>query len=648
MRKFATLLVASLVLVQPVSAQQSASPENVPLEAFAQLPRMQDPMLSPDGTHLAYIRSIRGRGHLVIQELFKENAKSAVIPPAETTDFSWLHWANNDRLVFGAAAMRKSGSVETIRTRLFAVDKDGNNTKHIIKPAVGKRTGSNMRSGYPPAQIQDDVVHWLPDEPNHILVSLDGDHNGADEIRRVNISNGNFTIVQPDQRGIQSWLTDHDGVPRLGWGFRDDKFRVVSRTGDVGWKTDTEASWRDAGYFPQGFSDVPDVAYMLGPDRNGFEVISTMNVVTNEFLENVMSREGIDVGGLIYDPYTLQPVGVHITEHQREYHYFDKTLAAIQTAIDKVLPDTINHIASTSEDRRKVLVFASSDVDAGAYMFLDRDKGTLDFVDELMPGLVPELMSPVEPVSYEARDGLTIPAYLIVPRNAEPTNLKTIILPHGGPASRDDKSFWFLSQFLASRGYAVFKPNFRGSTGYGRVFEFAGRKEWGGKMQEDVTDGVQWLIDEGIADPDNICIVGWSYGGYSAAMGAVQTPDLYQCAASINGVLNLPRLIADDKKYIGGSVWSRHMGIEDEHSMTVSPYQQAEHIRIPMLIIQAKDDARVHLDQGKTMARRLERQKKAVTYVEVDHGGHSMTNTAARREILMALETFLAENLGGD
>ena len=412
------------------------------------------------------------------------------------------------------------------------------------------------------------------------------------------------------------------------------------------WRTATEADWRDAGFFPQGFSSTEDVAYMIGPDETGREVLRTMNVLTGEFLETVLARDGIDVGGLLLDPLTRLPVGAHITEHQTEYHYFDKSLNALQRAIDRAQPDTVNHIVSTTSDRRKVLVHSSSDVDPGTYLFLDRDKGSLDFIAESMPGLPPDLMSPMEPVSYKARDGLTIPAYLIVPRGMSPENLKMVVLPHGGPAARDEKTFWFLSQFLASRGYAVFQPNFRGSSGYGRQFEFAGRKEWGGKMQEDVTDGTQWLIEQGIADPERMCIVGWSYGGYAAAMGAVQTPDLFQCAASINGVLNLPRLIADDRKYIGGSAWTRHMGLEDERAYTVSPYQQAEHIQIPMLIIQARDDARVHLDQGKRMARRLERQDKAVDYVEVELGGHNMSNEIARREILASLEAFLARNIG--
>ncbi len=165
-------------------------------------------------------------------------------------------------------------------------------------------------------------------------------------------------------------------------------------------------------------------------------------------------------------------------------------------------------------------------------------------------------------------------------------------------------------------------------------------------MQEDVTDSAHWLVEQGIADPDRMCIVGWSYGGYSAAMGGVQTPNLYQCAASINGVLDSPRLIADDKKYIGGSTWTRHMGLEDTKAKTVSPYHQAKLIKIPILIVQAMDDSRVHLDQGKKMAKRLKRLNKPVEYVEVDFGGHSMTNEAARQQILRSLEAFLAENLG--
>lgn len=635
------LLCAAL----PLNAQSLNDPGAISVEKFAQLPVMTDAELSPDGTHLAYIRPIKGRKHLIVQSLGGQG-KPAVVPPTEDLDFDWLHWANNDRLVFSVSATRWRRNAETRETRLWAINRDGTNPQHIVRPSRATRTGSSIARELAPPQIQSDVIHWLPDEADHILVAIDGDHDGAYEVRRIDIRDGEYDVVMDGRDGIQDWLTDQAGNLRIGWGYRNESsYRVVTKRDDGQWRSVDKSTWLDVGFFPQAFTASQDIVYMRGPDKNGFAVVRKLNISTGEFLESVFAIDGIDANGLALDPVTLQPAGVRYIEHQRIVQYFDDSLAALQRSIDAVSPDTANEIVSMSSDRRKVLIHSSSDVDAGTYTFLDRDKNALSLVAEAMPGLPPDMMSPIEPVSYAARDGLTIPAYLTVPRGKAPENLPVVVLPHGGPSSRDDQSFWFLSQFLASRGYAIFQPNFRGSSGYGRSFEMAGRREWGGKMQEDVTDGTHWLIEQGIADPDRVCIVGWSYGGYSAAMGAIQNPDLYQCAASINGVLNLPRLIADDLKYIGGSVWTRHMGFEDENSKSVSPYHQAERIQIPMLIIQAKDDPRVHLDQGKRMADRLKRLKKQVQYVAVDLGGHNMSNEGARQTILRSLESFLAQSL---
>lgn len=637
------VVLAGLIL--PAQAQQVSKPSEIPIEAFAQLPVMRSPELSPDGSHLAYLRPINGRAHLVIQTMIGSQGKPVVIPPVGDLDFRWLHWANADRLVFLISATRQRGIRETTETRLWALDKDGSNTLHIVKPSTTMKTGSSLGRELPNAQVQGDVIHWLPDEPNHILVSLDGDQNGAYEVRKIDIRDGEYDIARDDYVGIQDWLTDQSGNLRLGWGYRSSAFKMITKTDKGRWISAKKADWWDSDFFPQAFTESPDILFMRGRNEKGYAVLRTMDITTGEFLETVFEREGIDAESIVLDPVTRLPVGVAYVDHEERVHYFDESLAALLRAIDAVLPTTVNEIVSITEDRRKVLIYSFSDIDPGTFSFLNRDKNNLSFVAEAMPGLPPELMSTVEPVSYDARDGLSIPAYLTLPNGALKENLPVVVMPHGGPASRDDKSFWFLSQFLASRGYAVFQPNFRGSSGYGRSFELAGREEWGGKMQEDVTDGTKWLIEQGIADPERICIVGWSYGGYSAAMGAVQTPDLFQCAASINGVLDLPRLINDDRGYIGGSVWTTHMGLEDENAKLVSPYHQAERIQIPMLIIQAEDDARVHLDQGKRMTSRLKRLKKPYEYVEVELGGHSMTNEPARQTILRSVESFLEETL---
>ena len=605
---------------------------------------MTNPELSPDGQYLAYIGPLQGRSHLVIKQLGSSN-RPVVIPPGEDGHIEWLHWANPDRLVFLVSASRKRDRVETAETRLWAIDKDGGNLISIVRPSRTDRIGTRLGRSLMPAQLQGDVLHWLPDEPNHLLLALDGDGNGGYEVRKIDIRDGSYRETRNDTEGIQDWLTDHNGEVRLGWGYRGKRFRVMYKNEKNTWSSAEKASWRDAGYFPNSFTEDPNIVYMFGYSGTGHSIVNTIDLNSGEVVDEIFYRDGIDARAIVTDPLTRLPVGVAYTHHLPRIRYFDKSMDALQRGIDKAIPDTANRIVSMTADRRVVLIHSVSDTDPGTLYFLDRNSSQLSFVAEDLPGLPVELMSTVEPVSYEARDGLTIPAYITYPRGKPRENLPFVVLPHGGPASRDDRSFWFLSQFIASRGYGVLQPNFRGSSGYGRPFENAGKQEWGGKMQEDVTDGTRWLVEQGIADARRICIAGWSYGGYAAAMGAVQTPDLYQCAASINGVLNLPRLIADDRHYIGGTVWSRHVGLAGEKSKSVSPHHQAERITVPMLIIQAKDDVRVHQDQGTGMARQLKRHDKPHRYIEVELGGHSMTNEAARLTILTELEAFLAENL---
>ena len=277
----------------------------------------------------------------------------------------------------------------------------------------------------------------------------------------------------------------------------------------------------------------------------------------------------------------------------------------------------------------------------------DRDAGSMEPFGWMNEELNPELTAEVRPVEYESSDGTVIPAYLTLPLGAEPKDLPAIVLPHGGPASRDDASFWFLSQFLVSRGYAVLQPNFRGSTGYGWQFRDAGRNQWGGIMQADVDAGAAWLASEGIADPDRICIVGWSYGGYSAAMGLINSPELYRCGVGINGAYNLPRLIADGNRFVSGTMWTRHIGLDGERARGVSPHHQADRIQAPVLLIHADDDHRVVPEQAEDFHRELVERDKEAQLVTVPHGGHSMLNSSARQRILDEIERFLAEHIGG-
>lgn len=638
--------IAVTGVASPTSAQPISKPSEIPAEAFAQLPLISSAALSPDGNYVSFLRPVDGRRHLIIQKV-GGGERPTVLPTLKNLEYDWARWANNERLVVALSYSAKRGITETLETRLIAVDRDGTDIKFIIKPGKRGKTGSRLATTtLPPPQLQHNVIDWLPSEPDHILVSVDEDSDGRQEVRKVNILDADYDIVRSGTRGIQGWVVDQNHTVRLGYGYDSSKFMMKLRSADGSWYEANRKDWWDLGHVPQKFTDDPDVVYVIGPNGQGRDALHTLSLSSGELLETVFSHDQFDIEGLIENPTTGKPVGVSYIADLPRSHYFDKSFASLQASIDKAFPDTSNRLVSMSDDRQRLLVQVSSDVVPGAYYYWDRANRSVSIIANTMPDLPSELLAPVRSVWLEARDGLPFEAFLTVPVGSSGDALPTIVLPHGGPQARDDRSFWFLSQFLASRGYAVLQPNFRGSTGYGDAFLFAGRKEWGGKMQQDVTDATLWMIDEGIADPERICIVGWSYGGYAAAMGAIQEPDLYRCAASINGVLNLPRLIADDKKYIGGRAWTRHMGLSEAKASDVSPYHLAEELQDPLLIIQATDDARVHTDQGKGMARRLKRLKKDHEYVEVDFGGHSMSNEPARLTILRSVEAFLAKHNG--
>ncbi len=629
-----------------LSAYTHAADDLIPIETFAQLELISSARLSPDGSHFAYLRPIEGRRYIVVQALHSAG-KPYVLAPFDNLEYSWLQWANSERIVFAMSFSSKRGITETTETRLLSMRYDATDIAHIIKPGFRDRVGTRIASVQLPApQIQDDVIDWLPEEPNFILVSVDEDSNGQDEVRKVDIRNGDYDVIRRDTRGIQHWVTDQNHDVRIGYGYDPIRgFVMMYRPIDGDWgQAKDEGCWT-SGLMPQAFSADASNVYVMGPNPSGRQSVGMLSIASGDIVETTYTHDSIDATGLVFDPFTNRALGVSYTDDYPRVEYFDEEFKSLQATIDRALPDTINRITSYSDDKRRILIRSFSDVVPGSFYFWDRDEGQMQHVADAMRNLPPEKLASVESHWIDIGDGMRMQMFLTRPTANIDGPVPAVVLPHGGPEARDDRRFWFLSQFLASRGYAVLQPNFRGSTGYGYEYRQAGRQQWGGAMQDDVTTATHWLIDEGIADPERIAIVGWSYGGYAAAMGLIQAPELYRCAVSINGVLNLPRLIADDRQYIGGSVWTKHVGLTEAKSADVSPYHQAERIQEPILVIQAKDDARVHEDQGRNFSKRMKKLKKPIEYVAVDFGGHSMTNEAARLTILKEVEVFLAENM---
>jgi dipeptidyl aminopeptidase/acylaminoacyl peptidase len=359
-----------------------------------------------------------------------------------------------------------------------------------------------------------------------------------------------------------------------------------------------------------------------------------------------------DVVGTINDEWTDRVEGAFIVSDIYETRFFEPEYQAVQAGLAQAFPALQVILASSTLTRDKVIVQTESPRSPTAFYFLDRTTHEASKIASQYPELTEADLGEMRPYPYKARDGLDIPAYLTLPPGKPAKNLPVVVMPHGGPDARDSLGFDWWAQFLANRGYAVLQPNYRGSSGYGRPFTEAGLKQWGLKMQDDISDGVVRMIADGIADPKRICIVGGSYGGYAALAGATLTPDLYACAVSVAGISDLPEMLKREERLYGkdswtASFWASRIGQNDGGRLAAtSPARLADRVKAPILLMHGKNDTTVPIEQSELMRDALARAGKPVTFVAFDGDDHYMEFGYSRIQMLTELEKFLKANIG--
>lgn len=639
-------LFTLLICLTPLQLYAAKSAHNpLPLEDFYNDAMIEDIELSPDSTHLLALKNIGGDTVVMVVEL--ESGKTFY--PAKTDNkefkFNWVRWANNDRLLMSLRFdSRMLNGVRYMQSRLLATDaKKPSKMITLVKP--DEDAAYNWVSQY-----QDNIISLLPDDPNHILISVDREMPLHQTVYKANVNTGKLSRVKKHSSTVRSWFADRAGNVRIGEHYDDKKRKVTYKILDLAtdkWVVAWEYTvFDEPSIYIAGFGNNPNELYIFA-DHEGRQALFRVDLSKPDYpRELVLSDERYDVNGrLIYSNAHKEVVGLYYNDGSSRSVFWNSEFKAFQGGLDKALPDTRNYIVNMSADARKYVLYTTNATNPGTYLYGDRDAKTLSHLAAAYPQLTDDVLVAKQSRTYKARDGLELEGFLSLPKTFANKPTATIILPHGGPMSEDGKEFDMFSTFMANRGYVVFQPNFRGSSGYGHDFMMQAVGGYGLEMQDDLEDAVKYLVDEKIADPKKVCIVGASYGGYAALMGATKTPDLFQCAISFAGMSDLVSMSRNFRFFANKNTARKQFGEDKGQLKESSPVRMAERVQIPILLIHGRDDTSVPVDQSRSMAKALKKHGKNYEYIELEDGTHYLDYLPHRQQTFEAMEKFLQKYL---
>ncbi|MFM2288612.1 MAG: hypothetical protein RL684_1755 [Pseudomonadota bacterium] len=634
MRRIPLSVLLGLVLWPLAAARAHADP--IPTNVFAMVPLVEHSSISPDGNRFAFQFSANGQHAVSIINLVDpKSARINVLIP-DQANVLWITWVNSDYVLVGLDALQYIEGSDWYIRRDVSINASTGKITRLLRDMGGQNAG--------------DVV-WMPhDGSTRILMSAQNSiYEGEDfypSVYQVDVADGHTSNFVPARAGIMDWMADPEGNVRIGIGYEDSArtFRMMYRSTPHGaLRTLDRADRRKDEHLMHPFLLLPgDHALVLHDNAQGRTGVYETDLNTLADVRTVYDPPTDEVTGPILDKDDSKLLGVYTSSLAEPVHWFDETLASLQARFSRNLGDFHVAITSLSADGQRMLVSLTDANAPGALYLFDHKTEQLTRLALMNPVISTRHLAPVKLVQYAARDGLQIEAVLTLPEGRKPEHLPMIVLPHGGPWAQDRPTWDYWSQFLANRGYAVLQPNFRGSTGYGDAFMHKGDGQLGLAMQDDVTDGVRWAIEQGIADGKRVCIVGASYGGYAAMWGIVRDPDLYRCGVSIAGVSSLKREMRN--------FWhttTANMAMDDWKRMTpdfdaVSPINAIDRIHVPLLLIHGKKDVTVDFENSQRMYDKMRKAGKTVELVPVPLSDHYFERLEDRVTLLSAMETFLA------
>ena len=624
MNRLLIVFVLLLGIVSCKPALKTAPP--IAMEDFFRNPEKSGYRISPNGQMIIYRAPIAGRMNVFVQKL----GDTTAVALTHETDRSIYDafWESDDRII-------------------FTKDQGGDENTHVLSV---KPDGSGLIDHTPFEKVQASVIDILEDRPEELLIQNNKRNPQIFDVYLLNTTTGEMTMVAENPGNITGWITDHDGKIRAALTsdgvntsllYRDtenDKFRTVITT-----------NFKET-LSPVLFTFDNKSLYCLSNLGRDKTALVEFDPVTAKEIKVIYENPDVDISGLDYSKLRKVLTVVYFETDKPQKHFLDAEFEQIDSKIKSQIPNYTFQITRKSKDETKLLAYVTSDRYDGGYFLYDVKSGEFKKLADFKPWLKEENMAEIKPVTYQSRDGQTIQGYLTLPKGYVAKNLPVVINPHGGPWARDSWGFNPEVQFLANNGYVVLQMNFRGSTGYGRKFWELSFKQWGRTMQDDISDGVKWLVDQGIADPKRVAIYGGSYGGYATLAGLTLSPELYAAGIDYVGISNIFTFMNSIPPY-----WEPYrkmlyemVGDPKTDSLMlaeVSPVFLVDKIKAPLFIAQGANDPRVNKAESEQMVEALKKRGIEVEYIVKDNEGHGFYNQENQFDFYRSMLAFLDKHL---
>lgn len=634
--------LVALSLAQTAPAQGRPVPL-IDRQLFFGDPEISGAQISPDGNFIAFVKPFNGTRNIWVKRTAEPFAAAHPITNDQKRPVTAYSWTRDSRYI------------------VFVQDKGGDENFNIyaVNPAEQPAQGQPV----PTARNLTDLkgvragIYAAPrSDPDVIYVGLNDRDPAWHDLYKIKISTGERTLVRKNTERITGWVFD-----------LKDQLRMATRSAENG---DTEILRVDADGFKKVYScSVFEACGLVRFHKDGKRVYMETNKGSDVELSRLVlfdpetgkeelvesdPLKHVDFGNALFSEVSDELIATTYNDERERIYWKDPAFEKDYKFLQSKLPGKEISFASGTKDERRWLIVAASDTEPGERYFFDRDTRKLELQYRVFEKLPREYLAPMKAVTYKSSDGLEIPAYLTLPKGVAAKNLPVIIFPHGGPWGRDDWGYDAFAQFLANRGYAVLQPNFRASVGYGKRLLNAGNKEWGQKMQDDLTWGVKYLVSQGIADPKRVGIMGGSYGGYATLAGLAFTPDVYAAGVSIVGPSNLITLLNSIPKYWEPirKLFYERMGDPSTPEGKAqlerqSPLNSANKIKAPLMVVQGANDPRVNKAESDQIVIALRDRGFPVEYLVAPDEGHGFARSINNMAMIAAAEKFLAKHLGG-